>query len=268
MCIIISIAVHLYVLSFLIATPLVVQERPLTVVFVDLSQAKERKVASGPQAEVKAVRPKQGISRDEKASPESVVPARSDKKDLEPARLMERMESPSEPSVVAVPEPWLEAVGRPAAISVSSLQAGDYSAGTPDGGHGVVRDVGYPASAGSLLNPGGSAGSLRGGAQGEESWMEGGKNYNYIRDEILKRIRYPDKARRLGLEGRVLLSFTVLENGTVSEIQVLKSSDYRLLDEAAKEAVAGTRIRKPLPYRVIVHLPIAYRLQGTREGRL
>ncbi len=125
------------------------------------------------------------------------------------------------------------------------------------------------ASAGILQYSGGSTGGARGGGQGgmqgEEGLAEGSENYSYIRDEIMKNVKYPDKARKLGLEGRVLLSFIVLENGTMSDIKVMKSSDYRVLDESAKEAVSRSRVTKKLPCRVIVHLPITYRLQGSRR---
>jgi len=81
----------------------------------------------------------------------------------------------------------------------------------------------------------------------------------------MKNIRYPDEAMRLGIEGKVLLSFIVLENGRTGSIEVIGSSGYRLLDQSAKEAVALTRIGRKVPYRVVVRLPITYRLQGS-EG--
>ena len=107
------------------------------------------------------------------------------------------------------------------------------------------------------------SGEGRGRGAGE-GLAEGGRDYNYIRDAITKNIRYPDEAVMLGIEGKVLLSFIVLEDGTMSRIKVISGSGFRLLDESAKEAVAITRINRKVPYRAVIHLPITYKLQGAR----
>jgi TonB family protein len=98
-----------------------------------------------------------------------------------------------------------------------------------------------------------------------EGLAEGSENYRYIRDAILKNLRYPERARRLGLEGKVLLSFVVLEDGTTSEIKVLDGSRHRILDESAREAVAETRIARKVPYRVVVRLPVTFRLHRMKD---
>ena len=273
-CIFVSIAMHLAVLAFLLASSLAVPQQPLQVVLVDFSQIKgQRPVGPGPKAEAKETRPKQGIAGREMAAPEPAVQPHPAEGARETARGAERQEPSFVPSAIAAPESRSEVSGSPATVSPLALPSEGDSVHPQEGKGPVVvsaaRPLGLPAS---LLDSVGSPGAMKGGAgagaQGEASWMEGGEDYNFIRDEILKKVRYPDQARRLGLEGRVLLSFVVLENGTVSEVRVVQSSDYRLLDEAAKEAVATTRVTKPLPCRVIVRLPITYRLQGAREGRL
>ena len=48
---------------------------------------------------------------------------------------------------------------------------------------------------------------------------------------------YPLTSKRLGEEGRVLVSVLILANGSVEEVQVLKSSGYPRLDSAAVEHV-------------------------------
>ena len=48
---------------------------------------------------------------------------------------------------------------------------------------------------------------------------------------------YPAASRRLGEQGRVLLSLFVLADGSLGEVQLKQSSGYRRLDEAAIEAV-------------------------------
>lgn len=48
---------------------------------------------------------------------------------------------------------------------------------------------------------------------------------------------YPSASKRLGEEGRVLVSVHILPNGMAAEVQVLKSSGYSRLDNAAVEHV-------------------------------
>jgi periplasmic protein TonB len=54
---------------------------------------------------------------------------------------------------------------------------------------------------------------------------------------------YPRHARRLGLEGEVLIRTRVLPNGDADEVVLERSSGYALLDQAAIEAVRTWRFR-------------------------
>jgi protein TonB len=85
--------------------------------------------------------------------------------------------------------------------------------------------------------------------------------FSFIRESILGNINYPERARRMGWEGKVVLSFAVLENGEIEDVKVVTSSGFTSLDENAKEAVTRTLLRKRLPYRLLVILPIEYRLE-------
>ncbi len=105
---------------------------------------------------------------------------------------------------------------------------------------------------------GGGSGSGSGGAGGDG--ISGRRDYLYIRDTVLKNIKYPEKARRMGIEGKVLLSFVVLESGTTSEVKVVRSSGSCILDENAKETVERTKIARKTSYRAAVSLPITYKL--------
>jgi periplasmic protein TonB len=109
------------------------------------------------------------------------------------------------------------------------------------------------------VSPGGGTGQGGGAGTGGEG-IQGGKDYFYIRDRVLRNVKYPEKARRMGTEGQVLLSFIVLENGATSEVKVVRSSGSRVLDDDAKEAVVRTRIDRTVPYRAVVSLPITYTL--------
>jgi TonB family protein len=57
------------------------------------------------------------------------------------------------------------------------------------------------------------------------------------------RPNYPFHARRRGLEGEVLLSFVITENGTVSHLHVLRSSPAGVFDESARQAVKDWKFR-------------------------
>jgi protein TonB len=52
---------------------------------------------------------------------------------------------------------------------------------------------------------------------------------------------YPPDALRRGIHGRVTLRVTVSADGTVSGVDVARTSGYRVFDEAAAEAVRGWR---------------------------
>jgi len=87
------------------------------------------------------------------------------------------------------------------------------------------------------------------------------KTFRHIRDGVMKNVRYPEKARRKGLTGKILLSFMVTEGGSTHDIKVINSSGFSELDNSAKEAVARTKFSQKIPYRLFVILPIEYRLE-------
>ncbi|MGZ9125247.1 MAG: energy transducer TonB [Candidatus Binatia bacterium] len=51
------------------------------------------------------------------------------------------------------------------------------------------------------------------------------------------RPRYPESARRSGVQGTTLLKLRVLENGRVGDVMIEQSAGHRDLDNAAAEAV-------------------------------
>ncbi len=116
----------------------------------------------------------------------------------------------------------------------------------------------HPAGSGYAVS---AAGSREAGGQEKGGPAAESEDYRYIRDAVMRNVRYPDRARRLGLEGKVVVSFIVQEDGTTSEIRLLGSSTHRILDQSAKEAVASVRIAKKVASRIVVRLPIVYKLQ-------
>ena len=75
---------------------------------------------------------------------------------------------------------------------------------------------------------------------------------------------YPEVARRLGQEGVVLLIIRVSAAGSVTGVEVVESSGFRLLDRAALDAVRKWRFRPAtengFPVAGTFEHPIRFRL--------
>ncbi len=74
----------------------------------------------------------------------------------------------------------------------------------------------------------------------------------YMRSWVAKvervgNLNYPDQARRMNLDGALVLSVDVLADGSVEQIRVLRSSGYDILDEAAVRIVRLSSPFSPLP---------------------
>lgn len=78
---------------------------------------------------------------------------------------------------------------------------------------------------------------------------------------------YPVEARRLGEEGKVQLTVHIGGNGDVTKVEVLQSSGYKLLDEAAIQAVQRWKAH-PKYAGHTVKLPIDFTKQSRRGSWL
>lgn len=68
---------------------------------------------------------------------------------------------------------------------------------------------------------------------------------------------YPAEALQHGLQGALLVEFTILGNGQVNEVRVLRSSGYVVLDKEATRALRAAAPFPPIPPRVAkIPLPI------------
>jgi periplasmic protein TonB len=80
------------------------------------------------------------------------------------------------------------------------------------------------------------------------------------------RPRYPDSARRQGIEGEALLRFQVLTDGHVASVTVTRSAGHADLDRAAVDAVKTWRFeparRGEDKVAVWVTLPVRFQLQS------
>lgn len=121
-------------------------------------------------------------------------------------------------------------------------------------GHASSANAGQSPGAGQNANNEGRA--IRYGSGGANE-----KTFYYIREGILKNVRYPETARRKGLEGKILLSFVVTENGTTCDVKVINGSGFRDLDNSAQDAIRKTTFTQKIPYKLFVTLPIEFRLE-------
>lgn len=81
---------------------------------------------------------------------------------------------------------------------------------------------------------------------------------------VQQKPRYPDLARRAGIEGQTVVKALVDIDGSVMDVQVLKSSGNQMLDEAALAAARQWKFspakQRDKFVRVYVSIPINFRL--------
>jgi periplasmic protein TonB len=111
------------------------------------------------------------------------------------------------------------------------------------------------------LGPPGSGGGGQGSGSGEEKAQSKylRKHFSYIRDKILRNIHYPDRARRMGWEGKVLLSFIITLDGSIKEPKIIQSSGFEVLDKNAADTVKETAPFPKPPVEALLIIPITYR---------
>ena len=61
------------------------------------------------------------------------------------------------------------------------------------------------------------------------------------RAEIDKQKRYPEEAQQLGMSGVVVVSYSIARDGHLLHAEIAQSSGFKLLDQAALQAVQHTR---------------------------
>ncbi|MEQ8480583.1 MAG: TonB family protein [Hoeflea sp.] len=68
-----------------------------------------------------------------------------------------------------------------------------------------------------------------------------------VASQLRRGLRYPREARREGIKGTVVVSFTVARNGSVRGVRIARSSGSALLDRAARDAVNRAAPFRPIP---------------------
>ncbi len=116
----------------------------------------------------------------------------------------------------------------------------------PTGPSGASTGTGMGNTLSSGQSDGSGSGNLKGGGQGSGSTEDKAQtryvreHFAYIRDKILRNIRYPAMARRLGWQGRVLLSFIITLDGSIKEAKIMQGSGFDVLDKNAVDTIKDT----------------------------
>ena len=86
-----------------------------------------------------------------------------------------------------------------------------------------------------------------------------------IANFVVSNLMYPKKARRKGIEGRVIVKFIVERDGEVSDVKVVKGA-HPMLDDEAQRVVESMPaflpgMQRGKPVRVSYHLPFNFSLK-------
>ncbi len=127
-----------------------------------------------------------------------------------------------------------------------------------------------PGAPGEGSGPGGTAGSGT-GAEGAGHGAIGNGPIEGPGDDYLDRLRrwlerykrYPEAAKQAKQQGRLVVSFTILRDGTVRDARIEHSSGFPLLDQAALQMLHDASPVPPLPQtfhggRVGIDLPVDF----------
>ncbi|MCI4453488.1 MAG: energy transducer TonB [Thermodesulfobacterium sp.] len=94
----------------------------------------------------------------------------------------------------------------------------------------------------------------------EERFLK--ERLSVISSIVQRHINYPPIARKMGWEGKVLVSFILEPNGDIRDLKVLKSCGYEVLDKEALDAIRRSYRDFPKPpVSVVVKLPISFKLE-------
>jgi len=82
----------------------------------------------------------------------------------------------------------------------------------------------------------------------------------HIRELITRRLVYPPLARRMNWSGKVVLAFTIAEDGSASAIRITETSGFTVLDKSAIETIRRVAPFPKPPVRTEIVVPINFRM--------
>jgi protein TonB len=86
------------------------------------------------------------------------------------------------------------------------------------------------------------------------------EHFDYINKSVRLNISYPRRARKMLMEGRVIVSFVVRLDGSIKDIIIKQSSGHSILDKNVIRSVKKAVPFPPPPVEAKVIIPITYRL--------
>lgn len=200
------------------------------------SVATPKPVPVGPAAPVSESRPE---------PPAPTAERRDEPAPLPPAP---RTEWPS------VQVPQFRGAGLAASAAVGASSSTEEAPGTS-----IVQGSRVRPSAGPNAGP---AGRAWGGTPGTPA---GQGSFAAPRFERQRKPRYPEAARRGGIEGTAIVKAHVLNDGSVGVAEIRRSSGYSDLDRAALEAIRESRFipaeRSGRPVAVWIEIPVQFTLK-------
>ena len=188
--------------------------------------------------------PPAGLDR---PSPPPVVAA------VKPATVRERSVLPEPPALPLPPDPpVLPTVSDPSAVTASAIPS------APPG-NGIAPASPYPPDAASFTT---ARDPVQAGASptGKPGASSPATDFARVRHAIQNAIAYPATARRMGWEGKVVVAFHLLPDGSVRDVRVVQGSGHASLDRGAIEAVRNASPFPRSPVEAEVITPVVYRL--------
>jgi protein TonB len=86
------------------------------------------------------------------------------------------------------------------------------------------------------------------------------EHFLYIKDRVQNKITYPRIARKMGWQGRVLISFTICRDGSVKDIRIVESSGFKALDNNAVKIIQRVAPFPKPPVSAELTIPVIYKL--------
>lgn len=167
-----------------------------------------------------------------------------------------RTTEPARPSPTAAPATTTAATAPSSSAVMSTGKSGNEATaggsgsahGGGSGGSGSGRGQAYSGN-----GAGNSSDQLRKRYLAEQ--------FEYIKNLIEKNIKYPARALRMGWSGKVVVSFTILENGRVSNMKIISSSGHNLLDENIMDTIKTVEPFPKPPVSALLKIPFDYRTE-------
>lgn len=98
----------------------------------------------------------------------------------------------------------------------------------------------------------------------EEASYPGG--YEALMEFLAKNIQYPDKAKKMGVKGRVFATFIVETDGSISDIKIIRDIGYGCGEEVVRVIKLMPKWKpakqKGKPVRLQFNLPVTFSLNN------